>query len=131
MADNIAAFGGDPEAVTIWGQSAGAMSVFDQLALFDGNNTYKGCPLFRAAIMDSGSITPTEPVNGVKAQAIFDTVVEAAGVRVSDKFSQTRMFARGRIRDLFECIKQRPRISRLQLPGVQLRSSARRSDSHC
>lgn len=79
VADNIEAFGGDKDAVTIWGQSAGAISVFDQLALFDGDNTYKGCALFRGAIMNSGSITPTEPVDGVKAQGIFDAVAETAG----------------------------------------------------
>jgi hypothetical protein len=74
VADNIAAFGGDPDKVTIWGESAGSISVLDQMALYDGDHTYKGKPLFRAGIMNSGSIVPADPVDCPKGQAIYDTV---------------------------------------------------------
>lgn len=50
LQENVGAFGGDKDKVTIWGQSAGGASVVAQLTAYGGVEN----PPFRAAISNSG-----------------------------------------------------------------------------
>ncbi|MFM9035630.1 MAG: carboxylesterase/lipase family protein [Mycobacterium sp.] len=54
--DNVAAFGGDPDRVTIAGESAGAISVCDHMVAPESTG------LFRAAIMQSGPCQAQAPL---------------------------------------------------------------------
>ncbi|KAF8955263.1 carotenoid ester lipase precursor [Flammula alnicola] len=69
----ITQFGGDPTQVTIWGESAGAISVSLHM-LADGGNPGG---LFRAAFMESGAPIPVGDITN--GQQYYDAIVSATG----------------------------------------------------
>ena len=71
--ENIAAFGGDPDNVTIWGESAGAGSVTMQ-PLIQGSQQY-----FKKVIAQSGAPTQTNSLE--EAIATTNDLMEALGCK--------------------------------------------------
>ena len=86
--ENIAAFGGDPDNVTIWGESAGAGSVTMQ-PLLKGSQQY-----FKKVIAQSGAPCQTSSLE--EAIAATNDLMEALGCKtVADmmKFSADKLVA--------------------------------------
>ncbi|UKZ93855.1 uncharacterized protein TrAFT101_008760 [Trichoderma asperellum] len=92
--DNIAAFGGDPDEITLWGHASGGVSVLDHLVINGGNATYNDRKLFRGAIMSSGSLMPAEHIDSEKCNKLYTKIVKAIGCE--------------RKRDTLQCLREIP-----------------------
>ncbi|EAU92417.2 carotenoid ester lipase [Coprinopsis cinerea okayama7 len=69
----IGAFGGNSSHVTLWGQSAGAISASLQMVAYDGRDE----DLFHAAFMQSGSPIPVGNITG--GQIYYNDLVNRTG----------------------------------------------------
>ncbi|KAG8884874.1 hypothetical protein FRB97_003081 [Tulasnella sp. 331] len=71
----VSNFGGDPKKVTLWGESAGAISTSLQMVTNGGDTE----GLFRAAFMQSGAAIPASDIDSKAPQQEYNVLVDQVG----------------------------------------------------
>ncbi|KAF6805753.1 hypothetical protein CMUS01_14541 [Colletotrichum musicola] len=118
--ENIGAFGGDPEKVTIHGESSGALSVGYHILAHNGQNQ----GLFRAAIAQSGGVVnPNGPLTIEEQDVTYTRVLNMTGCLDSiDSLSCLRSASTDLLDSAFLVLSFNPVIDGTLVPDVQSRS---------